>query len=242
MEAEVRHNPTDLPPQTRAFFDLPRELRDEIYKHYHCAIPRKIGALRDYTDTPSSALLRTCKQVHQEAAPHFHRGLQTALLHERVCIRLRDKDAGGIVRHAGWTRVSHERFNIWVRAGPEDESEIGWLYDICYVWHGGVQEDKIKDMGDEILALSAMLKKLSHISAEEASSPIARRLYSVYSRVAQVATKVMQKDGRGEHVLCEDYKGILKERQSQPGDMQVAISALRSLVLTRTDLGDDAQN
>jgi hypothetical protein len=250
MEAVEHHNPTDLRPQTRAFFDLPRELRDEIYKHHHGAIPRTSGALRGYTDTPSSALLRTCQQVHQEAAPLFHRGLKAALLHECVCMKLRDKDAEGIVRHAGWTRVNYDRFNIWIRVGPEDDSEIGWLYDLCHIWQGGVNDDAVKEVGDEILALSATLKKLSDLVLQEtkATTLIERRLHSVYSRVAQVATKVMQKDGRCEDGLCEEVKGTLKERQSQPSglDMQQIIGDMQSMQLTvypaRTDLGNGGQD
>ena len=250
MGAGERHNPTNLPRQSRAFFDLPRELRDEIYKHYHCAVPRTNGALLGYIDTPSSALLRTCKEVHQEAAPLFRRGLKAALLHERVCIKLADKDAGGTVRHVGWTRVSHERVNVWVRAGPEDDqSEIGWLYDIHHVWQGGVNDGAVKDVGDEILALSSKLKKLTHIFADEALGAIGRRLYSVYSRVAQVESKVLEKDGRGgiEHCSYEGWKGALKERQSQPSglDMQQIISDVLGMQLTmhptRTGLGDDGQ-
>jgi hypothetical protein len=216
--------------QTRQFFDLPRELRDEIYKYCYHVTPHTCGALRGYADIPSSALLRTCKQVYQEASPIFHSGLKAVLLHDRVRIKL-PSDSEGVVRHAGWTRISNERFDIWVRNGPEADTEVEWFVYLSHIWQGGVRDAELERSADEGFILWAKLDSLSKLflaqHQDKEFSRIGRRLHSLQSRVCQVAKKVEQKEATRKASVCnETGKKELKESQSQPSgfDVQQGIS------------------
>ncbi len=177
--------------QTRRFLDLPRELRDDVYKYCYQVTPHTYGALLGYADVPSSALLRTCKQVYQEAAPIFHAGLKAAILHDRVCIKL-PNDSERTVRHAGWQMLNNRRFDIWVRNGPDDATEVGWLVYLTPIWQGGVQDTNLEQFSAEILTLSTKLHDLYNLFQAEKRkkpSPVEKRLYSLLSRVSQVAKR-----------------------------------------------------
>ena len=212
--------------QTRKFTDLPRELRDEIYKYCYQVTAHSYGALRGYADIPSSALLRTCKQVYQEASPIFHHGLKAVLLHDRVRIKL-PSNSEAVVRHAGWTRISPERFDIWVRSGPESETDVEWFVYLSHIWQGGVRDAELERSAHEVIILWLKLDDLSKLFLAQKFSPIGRRLHSLQSRVSQAAKKVEQKDAaRKVSVGNETGKKELKESQSQPSgfDMQQGTS------------------
>ena len=179
----------------RRFFDLPRELRDEIYKFCYQVTPHTCGALHGYADIPSSALLRTCKQAYQEASPIYHKGLKAALLHDRVRFQLRS-DTEDSVRHVGWQKISNERFDIWVRNGPDDGTEVGWFVYLSHVWQGGVRDVELDYYIEEVINLFDKVDGLTKLYTSgphrmDYWSPVAQRLDKVMDRVCQVLRKTL---------------------------------------------------
>lgn len=196
-----------MPSRTITFFDLPRELRDEIYKYHYQPTPHTKGVVWGYTEVPSTALRSTCAQIRAEATTYYHKGLQAALLRDKVCITLAGKSEDGTVRHAGWTRVNPTRFDIWVRNGPDTTVEAAWLLHVTPVWRGPdwikptdreqtqPQLQQLRIVAGEVGALFSLLEKWANLfSDEERSSQVSRRLFCVRTRVAETAARMLLAD------------------------------------------------
>ena len=170
--------------------DLPRELRDEIYKHYCDLTPRQTGALEGYVDVPSPLALRVCKQFHAELSPIFYAHLKTALLQDRVCLNLTSSLSNQTSRHAGWNVWEHggkKRFSVWVRNGPTDKDDrpVGWWVHVKRVSPQSVETDGRWRVWDDVFRLNDTLIRFNKVPQIRCWQ-IRARLWTLQDRVKQV--------------------------------------------------------
>lgn len=191
------------------FFDLPREIRDEIYRHYSKSTPQQQGALEDYATVPSPASLRICKQIYAELSPIFYESLKTCLLQDRVCIRLRVNKSNGRASYVGWSIWTHDKskcFSTWLRVGHEEESMAGWWMSVQRLSPREMESNPhvaYRQMSKEILLWAEMLEKLTKVP-QITCVPIRARLLGLQKRVAEIVEVVRKlEDARKEAKLRE---------------------------------------
>lgn len=157
-----------------SLLSLAGELRNEIYAAYSTFTPETSGPLASYA-VIDFALLQTSQQLDTEARPFVVSGPSAALLHPRVCLRLRSNDTEGCVIWVGWGRQPDGRIDIWVRTGtsPGEEDEMGWWVFAQNLWYNNhIERRAIGEHGDEVLRLAQQLEELSSIlSGEHGGGP-----------------------------------------------------------------------
>ena len=193
------------------FFDLPRELRDEIYKHYCDPSPRQGTPLERYTVLTSPAPLRVCKQFYAELLPIFYSSLEAALLQDRVCIKLSTASSNNRPWYAGWTIWGHftdRCFSVWIRRAPEDDRMTGWWMDTQRVSMQEManQPDAYRRSWQSFLQLSDTLEHLNKDKRIN-SEPVRSRLRGVQRRVSAVIQEVRK-------VEYQRQKAKLREARS----------------------------
>ena len=180
--------------QALTFFDLPRELRDDIYNLLATRAPRDGGPLKGYADLPSPSLLAVSRRLRAEYLPIFRKSLTNVITQDRVCFYLGRSNKPGYSYYACWNiwRIKNHRskFTLWTRHGKSTDNYAAWWCDtVVPEWSPSPRELNTSGLQtsafqaahrfSEVLQKMIWLEKVYDI-------PIGLRLMNVYCRVRKV--------------------------------------------------------
>lgn len=180
--------------------DLPRELRDEIYKHCCNPSPGQNGALKGFVDLPSLALLRVSKQIRAECGPIFQDALEHTLLKHNVCLKMKAEDSDHGTMYACWSiwRTENRRFlSVGVRQGVDGHGIAAWWTDARRVAIQDIDKDSRSstEWMQSLTILAEVLDKLRKVAVAK-DVRVRSRLQGVQGRVSEVVRAVCDLEER----------------------------------------------
>lgn len=185
--------------QSITFFDLPSEIREEIYRLYCNSSPRTSGSLEGYIDFPLPAPLAVSRRMRNEIMPTYYKSVKKIIFKDRVCFKLGSSDVENHFYFAGWTIWSNggrRSFNTWTRHGPEDQRYAAWWVDtIVLELAADTQFNHAESLQNGWKGAQIFAERLVKLMKLEQlyNSPAAMRLMNVYCRVRKAIEEADKK-------------------------------------------------